>query len=119
MRTGIVSVADQSRAILTFGGLLAALYHAQNTGVGQKVETSLVGGVVRLMSWTMTATIWRNANPITGARINGAASAPASRRRSTTRKASRWCFSRGTGIGGRARASMLVIFHESKSTTLA
>ncbi|MBH67690.1 MAG: CoA transferase [Rhodospirillaceae bacterium] len=71
MRTGLVSVADESCAILTFGGLLAALYHAKNTGAGQKVETSLVGGVVRLMGWTMTTTMWRNANPIAGARING------------------------------------------------
>ncbi len=76
MRTGVVSVADESCAILTFGGLLAALYHAKNTGVGQKVETSLVGGVVRLMGWTMTTTMWRNANPITGARINGTRERP-------------------------------------------
>lgn len=71
MRTGLVSVADETCAILTFGGLLAALYHARNTGVGQKVETSLVGGIVRLMGWTMTTTMWRNSNPIAGARING------------------------------------------------
>ena len=71
MRTGLVSVADETCAILTFGGLLAALYHAKNTGIGQKVETSLVGGVVRLMGWTMTTTMWRDSNPIAGARING------------------------------------------------
>ena len=71
MRTGLVSVADETCAILTFGGLLAALYHAKKTGVGQKVETSLVGGIVRLMGWTMTTTMWRNSNPIAGARING------------------------------------------------
>jgi crotonobetainyl-CoA:carnitine CoA-transferase CaiB-like acyl-CoA transferase len=76
MRTGVVSVADESCAILTFGGLLAALYHAKNTGVGQKVETSLVGGVVRLMGWTLTTAMWRNANPITGARINGTRERP-------------------------------------------
>jgi crotonobetainyl-CoA:carnitine CoA-transferase CaiB-like acyl-CoA transferase len=77
MRTGVVSVADESCAILTFGGLMAALYHAKNTGIGQKVETSLVGGIVRLMGWTMTTTMWRNANPITGARINGTRERPA------------------------------------------
>ena len=76
MRTGVVSVADESCAILSFGGLLAALYYAKNTGIGQKVETSLVGGVVRLMGWTMTTTMWRNANPITGARINGTRERP-------------------------------------------
>ena len=51
MRTGIASVADESCAYLTFGGLLAALYCARTTGVGQKVETSLVGSTVRLMGW--------------------------------------------------------------------
>jgi crotonobetainyl-CoA:carnitine CoA-transferase CaiB-like acyl-CoA transferase len=71
MRTGLVSVADESCALLTFGGLLAALHHAKATGVGQKVETSLVGSTVRLMGWTLTTAMWRNKNPISGARING------------------------------------------------
>ncbi|MEM7132528.1 MAG: CoA transferase [Chloroflexota bacterium] len=76
MRTGVVSVADESCAFLTFGGLLAALYYAKTTGVGQKVETSLVGSTVRLMGWTLTTTMWRDANPITGARITGTATNP-------------------------------------------
>ncbi len=76
MRTGVVSVADESCAMLTFGGLLAALIHARTTGVGQKVETSLVGSAVRLMGWTMTTTMWRDKNPITGARINGTRDMP-------------------------------------------
>jgi len=76
MRTGVVSVADESCGILTFGGLLAALYCAKTTGVGQKVETSLVGSTVRLMGWTLTTTMWRDANPITGARINGTRERP-------------------------------------------
>jgi crotonobetainyl-CoA:carnitine CoA-transferase CaiB-like acyl-CoA transferase len=76
MRTGVVSVADESCAMLTFGGLLAALYCAKTTGVGQKVETSLVGATVRLMGWTLTTTMWRDADPITGARINGTAQNP-------------------------------------------
>ena len=71
MRTGVVSVADESCAMLTFGGLLAALYYAKNTGIGQKVETSLVGSIFRLMGWTMTTAMWRNENPITGVRVNG------------------------------------------------
>ena len=71
MRTGVVSVADESCAFLTFGGLLAALYCAKTTGVGQKVETSLVGATVRLMGWTLTTSMWRDEPPITGARING------------------------------------------------
>ncbi len=76
MRTGVVSVADESCAMLTFGGVLAALHCARTTGVGQKVETSLVGATVRLMGWTLTTTMWRDANPITGARINGTRERP-------------------------------------------
>ncbi len=76
MRTGIVSVADESCALLAFGGLLAALHCARTTGVGQKVETSLVAGVVRLMGWTLTTTMWRDRNPITGTRINGTRERP-------------------------------------------
>ncbi len=76
MRTGVVSVADETCAMLTFGGVLAALHHARATGVGQKVETSLVGSAVRLMGWTLTTTMWRNQNPITGARINGTRARP-------------------------------------------
>jgi crotonobetainyl-CoA:carnitine CoA-transferase CaiB-like acyl-CoA transferase len=56
MRTGVASVA---------------LIHAKNTGIGQKVETSLIGSAFRLMGWTMTTAMWKNIPPITGARING------------------------------------------------
>ncbi len=76
MRTGLVSVADETCAILTFGGVLAALHHARTTGVGQMIETSLVGAAVRLMGWTLTTTMWRNANPISGVRINGTRERP-------------------------------------------
>src|ERR1700735_5007026 len=44
LRTGIVSVADETCAILAFGGALAALTHARATGVGQKVACSALGG---------------------------------------------------------------------------
>ena len=72
MRTGIASVADESTAMLAFGGALAALTHARTTGVGQKIELSLLGSLVRLMGWTFTTTVWRNKNPVTGqARITG------------------------------------------------
>ena len=76
MRTGLVSVADESCAFLAFGGLLAALYCAKTTGVGQKVETSLVGATVRLMGWTLTTAMWREQPPISGARINGTRERP-------------------------------------------
>ena len=77
MRTGIVSVADETCAILTFGGILAALTHARTTGVGQKVDTSLLGGQLRLMGWTLTTTMWRGSNPVTGqARMVGTEKRP-------------------------------------------
>ena len=71
MRTGVVSIADETCAIVTFGGALAALIHARATGQGQKIETSLIGSAFRLMGWTMATAMWRNQPPITGARING------------------------------------------------
>ena len=71
MRTGVVSIADETCAIVTFGGVLAALIHARATGQGQKIETSLIGSAFRLMGWTMATAMWRNQPPITGARING------------------------------------------------
>ena len=77
MRTGIVSVADETCAILAFGGALAALTHARATGVGQKVDCSLLGGQLRLMGWTLTTTMWRNRNPVTGqARVSGTRDRP-------------------------------------------
>ena len=94
MKTGIVSVADETCAILAFGGALAALTHARATGIGQKVDCSLLGGQIRLMGWTLTTAMWRNRNPVTGqARITGTPSAPASAPASTTATASRWCSS--------------------------
>jgi crotonobetainyl-CoA:carnitine CoA-transferase CaiB-like acyl-CoA transferase len=77
LRTGIVSVADETCAILAFGGALAALTHARATGVGQKVDCSLLGGQIRLMGWTLTTAMWRNSDPVTGqARITGTPSRP-------------------------------------------
>jgi crotonobetainyl-CoA:carnitine CoA-transferase CaiB-like acyl-CoA transferase len=72
MRTGIASVADESTAMLAFGGALAALTYARTTGIGQKIELSLLGSLVRLMGWTFTTVMWRDQNPVTGqARITG------------------------------------------------
>ena len=77
MRTGIASVADESTAMLAFGGALAALLHARTTGVGQKIDLSLLGSLVRLMGWTFTTTMWRDQNPVTGqARITGTKERP-------------------------------------------
>jgi len=77
MRTGVASVADESTAMLAFGGALAALTYARTAGIGQKIELSLLGSLVRLMGWTFTTTMWRNQNPVTGqARITGTAQRP-------------------------------------------
>jgi len=77
LRTGIVSVADETCAILAFGGALAALTHARSTGIGQKVDCSLLGGQIRLMGWTLTTTMWRDRNPVTGqARVTGTPDRP-------------------------------------------
>ena len=77
LKTGIVSVADETCAILAFGGALAALTYARSTGIGQKVDCSLLGGQIRLMGWTLTTAMWRNRNPVTGqARVTGTAQRP-------------------------------------------
>jgi crotonobetainyl-CoA:carnitine CoA-transferase CaiB-like acyl-CoA transferase len=77
LRTGIVSVADETCAILAFGGMLAALHCARTHGVGQKVDCSLLGGQIRLMGWTLTTAMWRNRDPVTGqARITGTPDRP-------------------------------------------
>jgi len=77
LKTGIVSVADETCAILAFGGALAALTYARTTGIGQKVDCSLLGGQIRLMGWTLTTTMWRDRNPVTGqARVTGTPERP-------------------------------------------
>jgi len=77
LKTGIVSVADETCAILAFGGALAALTYARATGIGQKVDCSLLGGQIRLMGWTLTTSMWRNRNPVTGqARVTGTPERP-------------------------------------------
>lgn len=77
MKTGIASVADESTAMLAFGGALAALTYARSTGIGQKIDLSLLGSLVRLLGWTFTTTMWRNQNPVTGqARITGTRERP-------------------------------------------
>jgi crotonobetainyl-CoA:carnitine CoA-transferase CaiB-like acyl-CoA transferase len=77
LKTGIVSVADETCAILAFGGMLAALYCAKTTGVGQKIETSLLGGQIRLMGWTLQTAMWKDQDPVTGqARMTGTPERP-------------------------------------------
>ena len=47
------------------------------TGIGQKIDTSLLGGQIRLMGWTLTTSMWKEKNPVIGqARITGTAERP-------------------------------------------
>ena len=70
-------MADETCAILTFGAIVTGLYCARMTGVGQKIDSSLLGGQIRLMGWTLTTAVWTHKNPITGqARISGSAKNP-------------------------------------------
>ncbi len=66
MRTGQVSVADETAGMTAFAGALAALYHARMTGQGQKVDVSLLGGQVRLMGFTLTRTLMTGEVPVGG-----------------------------------------------------
>jgi len=54
MMTGQHSVADETAASTNFGAVLVGLYHQKMTGEGQKIETSLLGGQIRLMGHSMT-----------------------------------------------------------------
>jgi crotonobetainyl-CoA:carnitine CoA-transferase CaiB-like acyl-CoA transferase len=78
LKTGVVSVADETCAILAFGGALAALTSARTTGIGQKIDCSLLGGQIRLMGWTLTTAMWRDRDPVIGqARVAGTREKPA------------------------------------------
>ena len=78
LKTGVVSVADETCAILAFGGALAALTYARTTGIGQKIDCSLLGGQIRLMGWTLTTAMWRGRDPVIGqARAAGTREKPA------------------------------------------
>jgi len=54
LMTGQHSVADETAAMINFGAVMVGLYHKRMTGEGQKIETSLLGGQIRLMGHSMT-----------------------------------------------------------------
>jgi len=54
MMTGQHSVADETAAFINFQAAMVGLYHKRMTGEGQKIETSLLGGTIRLMGYSMT-----------------------------------------------------------------
>ena len=45
------TIADQTGAFQLAAGILLALFHRQRTGQGQKVDASLLGGMVALQGW--------------------------------------------------------------------
>ena len=45
-----VAVSDYQAAMLAASGILAALYHREKTGVGQRLETSLLQGILSVQS---------------------------------------------------------------------
>jgi crotonobetainyl-CoA:carnitine CoA-transferase CaiB-like acyl-CoA transferase len=57
LRTGQVSVADETAGMTSFAAAMAGLYCARMTGVGQKIDISLLGGQIRLMGFTMSRTV--------------------------------------------------------------
>ncbi len=54
MMIGQQSVADETAAFINFQAALVGLYHKKMTGEGQEIETSLLGGQIRLMGHSMT-----------------------------------------------------------------
>ncbi len=52
--TGQVPVADETAAMINFQAAMVGLYHKRMTGEGQRIETSLLGGQIRLMGFSLT-----------------------------------------------------------------
>jgi len=72
MKTGVVSIADEMCAVTTYCAMLTGLYYAQRTGIGQKIDCSLLGGQIRLMGHVFNTAMWKNESPVTGqARMGG------------------------------------------------
>ncbi len=57
MMTAQHGVADETAAFINFQAAMVGLYHKKMTGEGQKIETSLLGGQLRLMGFSMTLTL--------------------------------------------------------------
>ena len=60
MMTGQHAVADEASAMVNFAGLLVALYNKKMNGEGTKIETSLLGSMIRLMGFSMTRVLLTN-----------------------------------------------------------
>lgn len=53
------SIFDQLAATFLVYGVLAALVHRERTGVGQRVDTSLVGGGIHMQAYDINTAFWR------------------------------------------------------------
>ena len=74
MMTGRHGIADETAALVNFGAAMVGLYHKKMTGEGQKIETSPLGGQIRLMSHTMTRVLMTGKGVPRGrARVTGGA----------------------------------------------
>jgi len=72
MTLGQHSVADETGAMVNAFAIMVGLYHKKMTGEGQKIETSLLGSMVRLMGYSMTRVLLTNTElPRSRARILG------------------------------------------------
>ena len=60
MTLGQHSVADETGALVNSFALMVALYNKKMTGEGTKIETSLLGSMVRLMGYSMTRVLLTN-----------------------------------------------------------
>jgi len=74
MMTGQAAIADETAALINFQAAMVGLYHKKMTGEGQKIETSLLGSVIRLMGSSMTSTLMTGQEMRRGqARVSGGA----------------------------------------------
>jgi len=60
LMVGQVPIADETAAFLNFQAVMVGLYHRKMTGEGQKIDTSLLGGQIRLMGFSMTRVLMTN-----------------------------------------------------------
>lgn len=58
-----VAISDFGSALIGASGLLAALYHRERTGVGQKIETSLLQAAMALQSHMFVQALEREEEP--------------------------------------------------------
>jgi len=74
MMTAQHSVADETAAFINFQAAMVGLYHKKMTGEGQEIETSLLGGQIRLMGYSMTRVLMTGKEmPRSRARVSGGA----------------------------------------------